>query len=105
MRSAAVTVCGPAVGTPDARAGANRGGHVGAGGRVHSIADRTEDHDPSKLDVTILRTQAKAALVGLGWKGSIAQVAVAAAAASLGPEAILETLILESLRRCPKPRA
>jgi hypothetical protein len=92
-------------GTPtEAHAVANRGAHVGATVRL-TIADDTADRrPPSKLDVTILRTQAKAALVGLGWKGPIAQAAVAAAAASQGPEATLESLILESLRRCPKPR-
>jgi hypothetical protein len=85
---------------------ANRGVHVGTAVRVSIAYDTTAPpRPPSKLDVTILRTQAKAALVGLGWKAPIAQAAVAAAAASLGPEAILETLILESLRRCPKPRA
>jgi hypothetical protein len=44
---------------------ANAGAHVGA---------------PSKLDAAILRTQAKAALTGLGWKPAIAHAAVAATA-------------------------
>jgi hypothetical protein len=59
----------------------------------------------SKLDTVILRTQAKAALVGLGWKPAIAGAAVAAAAVEHGADLTLERLIFESLRRCPVPRA
>jgi len=59
--------------------------------------------ESNKLDVAILRTQAKQALVGLGWKSAIAQAAVAAAAATLGDGAPLERLIVEALRRCPRP--
>jgi Holliday junction resolvasome RuvABC DNA-binding subunit len=55
---------------------------------------------PAKLDVAIVRTQAKQALAGLGWKPAIANPAVAAAAAALGAEATLERLIFEALRRC-----
>jgi hypothetical protein len=58
---------------------------------------------PSKLDVAVVRTQAKEALIGLGWKSAIAQAAVAAASASLGTQAALEPLIFEALRRCPQP--
>jgi hypothetical protein len=57
---------------------------------------------PPKLDATIVRTQAKAALVRLGRKPAIAQVAVAAALAALGAEAPLERLIFEALRRCSR---
>ncbi len=67
---------------------ANRNAHVGA---------------PTKLDAAILGTQAKEALVGLGWKPAIAQAASAAASAALGTGATLERLIFEALRRCPKP--
>jgi hypothetical protein len=59
----------------------------------------------SRLGATILCTQAKAALTGLGWKPAIAQAAVAAAAAARGAGVTLEQLIIESLRRCPVPRA
>jgi HNH endonuclease len=59
----------------------------------------------SKLDGAIVRTQAKAALIGLGWKPTIAHAAVAAAAAALGTELALERLIVEALRRCPVPSA
>jgi hypothetical protein len=67
---------------------ANRNAHVGA---------------PTKLDAVILCTQAKEALVGLGWKPAIAQAAVVAAAAALGTEVTLERLIFEALRQCPRP--
>jgi len=74
----------------DAHVGAvaNRSAHVGA---------------PTKLDAAISCTQAKEALVGLGWKPAIAQAAVAAASTALGAKATLDRLIFEALRRCPKP--
>jgi hypothetical protein len=59
----------------------------------------------SKLDAAVLHAQAKQALVGLGWKPAIAQSAVAATLAALGPAAPLEQLIFEALRRCPRPTA
>jgi len=55
----------------------------------------------AKLDAAILRTQAKQALTGLGWKPAVAQTAVAAAVAAQGSDATLERLIFEALRRCP----
>jgi Holliday junction resolvasome RuvABC DNA-binding subunit len=75
---------------------------------VGAAADTLEHRDihagaPSKLDVAVVRTQAKEALIGLGWKSAIAQAAVAAASASLGTQAALEPLIFEALRRCPQP--
>src|SRR5882724_4124042 len=72
--------------------------HVGtvANGNAHVGA-------PTKLDAAITRTQAKEALVGLGWKPAIAQAAVAAASAGLAAEVKLEPLIFEALRRCPRP--
>jgi Holliday junction resolvasome RuvABC DNA-binding subunit len=57
----------------------------------------------SKLDGAIVRSQAKTALIGLGWKPTTAHTAVAAAAAALGTELALERLIVEALRRCPVP--
>ena len=71
-----------------ADAAAKAGAHVGA---------------PTKLDVAIIRTQSKDALIGLGWKPAIAHAAVAAASAALGADATLERLIFEALRRCPQP--
>ena len=58
----------------------------------------------ARLDATILCTQAKAALTGLGWKPAVARAAVEAAVAQ-GSEMTLEQLIFDSLRRCPVPRA
>jgi hypothetical protein len=56
------------------------------------------------LDAAIVRTQAKAALVGLGWKPAIAAGAVAAAFDD-GECESLERTIVAALRRCPMPRA
>jgi hypothetical protein len=50
-----------------------------------------------------LRTQARDALVGLGWKIAIASSAVDEAWARLGADASIEMLIREALRRCPRP--
>jgi Holliday junction resolvasome RuvABC DNA-binding subunit len=57
----------------------------------------------NKLGDAVICTQAKEALVGLGWKAPIAQAAVAAARETLGDATTLERLILEALRRCPRP--
>jgi Holliday junction resolvasome RuvABC DNA-binding subunit len=59
----------------------------------------------SKLDAAILRTQAKTALTGLGWKPAIAHAAVTAAAAGAAPDVTLEQLIYASLRHCPVPKS
>jgi len=55
----------------------------------------------SELDATIVRAQARDALVGLGWTPSIARAAVDAAWSHVGPAVALEPLIREALRRCP----
>ena len=78
----------PANGNAHVDAVANGNAHVGA---------------HMKLDSAIVRTQAKEALVDLGWKPAIAQAAVSAASAALGAETTLERLIFEALRRCPRP--
>jgi len=75
----------------------NHNAHVGAVGSGNAHV-----HAPARLDAAIVRTQAKEALVGLGWKPAIANPAVAAAAAALGAEATLERLIFEALRRCSR---
>ncbi len=87
---------------------ATAGAHVGAAMHsnawVGAIANRNADVGaPTKFDAAILGTQAKEALVGLGWKPAMAQAASTAAAAALGTGATLERLIFEALRRCPKP--
>jgi HNH endonuclease/RuvA, C-terminal domain len=69
------------------------------------VAEHSAHVGASKLDAAILRTHAKEALVGLGWKAAIAVPAVSAAATALGSEVTLERLIFESLRRCPIPEA
>jgi Holliday junction resolvasome RuvABC DNA-binding subunit len=48
-----------------------------------------------------VRTRARDALVGLGWKPSIARAAVDEAWSHVGSDAALEPLIREALRRCP----
>ena len=72
--------------------------HVGATAKANTHVGAT-----AKLDAAIVRTQAKEALIGLGWKPAIAQAAVAAASAVLGTETTLEQLIFEVLRRCRRP--
>ncbi len=57
------------------------------------------------LDTTIVRIQARDALVSLGWKQSIARAAVDEAWSHVGPAAAVEILIREALRRCPRPTA
>ncbi len=55
------------------------------------------------LDAAVVRTQARDALVGLGWKSGIARTAVDEACPHVGTAAEVEVLIREALRRCPKP--
>lgn len=59
----------------------------------------------SQLDTAILRTEARAALTGLGWKAAVAHAAVERAAAALGADMTIEQLIFASLKECPAPRA
>ena len=86
-----------------------RAGSCDADGR--SVDDRGADRrKPAasrrgvgcKLDMAVLRTEAKDALVDSGWTATIARAAVAAAAEALGPDVTLERLVFESFRRCPK---
>ena len=58
---------------------------------------------PSRLDDAIVRTQARDALVGLGWKPHVARTAVEEAMSHVGRDPSLEGLIREALRRCPRP--
>jgi hypothetical protein len=59
----------------------------------------------TRWNATLISTQAKQALVGLGWKPKIAAAAVQAAASALGADIPIEQLIVEALRRCPRPSA
>ncbi len=84
-------------------AGAHVGATIHSNAQVGAVANcNAHVGAPTKLDAAILGTQAKEALVGLGWKPAIAQAASAAASAALGTDATLERLIFEALRRCPK---
>ena len=64
---------------------------------------RSDAGSSAKLDITIVRTQARDALVGLGWKPAIARAAVDEAWSHVGPAVAVDMLIREALRRCPKP--
>jgi hypothetical protein len=55
------------------------------------------------LDATIVRAQARDALVGLGWRPAIARTAVDEAWSHVGPVVAVEMLIREALRHCPRP--
>jgi hypothetical protein len=59
---------------------------------------------PRRFDAAVARTQARDALVGLGWKPVVARAAVDEAIAACGSGLSLEVLIRESLRRCPLTR-
>ena len=83
---------------------ANTSAHVGAGS-MKIVSAGAQEGASSKLDAAILRTQAKTALTGLGWKPAIAHAAVTAAAAGAAPDVTLEQLIYASLRHCPVPKA
>jgi hypothetical protein len=58
-----------------------------------------------RLDAAIFCSQARDALVSLGWRPAIARATVDAAWSHAGPQVTLETLVREALRRCPKPRS
>ncbi|HVK84780.1 MAG TPA: hypothetical protein VM513_11765 [Kofleriaceae bacterium] len=68
-------------------------------------APTTSNDGPSRFEQVALRTQARDALVGLGWKPAIAASAVDDALAAGHANVPLEQLIREALRRCPVPRA
>jgi hypothetical protein len=77
---------------------------TGVDSTMLSVAETGIDGKTSRTSAAVLRTQAKAALIGLGWRPGVAHAAVAAAATQ-GTDMTLERLIFESLRRCPKPTA
>jgi hypothetical protein len=91
-----------AVGHGNPHVGAPGHGNVHVGAPGHG---NVQVGAPAKLDAAIVRTQAKEALVGLGWRPATANAAVAVASAALGTEATLERLIFEALRRCPRAGA
>ena len=68
----------------------SRSSHVGIRHQTPPAKARSANKTPleppaSNLDAAVLRVQGKQALVGLGWKPAIAESAVAAALAALGP--------------------
>jgi len=75
--------------------------HEGNGAQGNGAASL--EPPASTLDAAVLRVQGKQALVGLGWKPAIAEPAVSAALAALGPAVRVEQLIAEALRRCQRP--
>jgi HNH endonuclease len=96
---------GAHVDAANAAPAARPGAHVDAANAAPAARPGAHVDAAGKLDGAILRTQAKAALIGLGWKPATAHAAVAEAAAAQGTDVALEHLIVEALRRCPVPRA
>jgi len=90
---------GAHVGTND-----NQRAHVGTNAsQVRAHVGTNHEPPISRFGAVAMRTQARDALVGLGWKPGIAKAAVEEACASVGTDAGIELLIREALRRCPKP--
>jgi cytochrome c peroxidase len=85
----------------------HRSTHLGTlvveGDKVQRPNAPAPSHVGSRLDHAIVRTQARDALVGLGWKPNIARTAVDEARSHVGCDVTLEELIWEALRRCPRP--
>ena len=72
-------------------------------GRGRPAVDPPAERERSKFALVALKTEAKRALVQLKFKNHEATHAVEAAATHVGPDATLETLLFEALRRCPRP--
>jgi len=66
-------------------------------------APTSDSSATAKLDAAIARTQARDALVALGWKSAIARAAVDEAWSHVEPTVAIDVLIREALRRCPRP--
>lgn len=80
------------------RAGAHVG--VGVGVAVGSMGAPPAS-GPDKLQLAKLRTQAKDALIKMGWKPTEAQAAIVIAATRLDASATIEAWLREALRHCP----
>ncbi|MBA3454534.1 MAG: hypothetical protein H0T42_15700, partial [Deltaproteobacteria bacterium] len=78
--------------------------HVGSGpvGR-RPVGTGTNGRVSSRFEDARMRSQARDALAGLGWKPGIARAAVDEAIAHVGIDVRIEQLIHEALRRCPRP--
>ncbi|MDQ3337015.1 MAG: HNH endonuclease [Myxococcota bacterium] len=85
----------------------HRGVHRGTLEVVGNDVKRPNEpsHVGRTFEVAATRTQARDALVGLGWKPTIARAAVDEAIARIGHDPPLEELIREALRCCPRPTA
>jgi hypothetical protein len=79
--------------------------HALHAGRLGITGDgkRVDASNAQRLDLSIVRAQAKDALVGLGWSPAISRAAIDAAISALGTAAELRAVIREALRQCPKP--
>ncbi len=71
--------------------------------RAHAGTKGTQAAGGSRFELVAVRTQARDALVGLGWKIAIASRAVDEASAHVGANASIDVVIREALRRCPRP--
>jgi hypothetical protein len=90
--------------SPDPHAGSQNVQHGGgADDRRCAVRPAPTADRPSELIAT-QRAECARALVGLGWKSQIAHAATAAAINALGEAVPLERLIIDALRRCPRPR-
>ena len=70
---------------------------------VGAVASIRAPVGATRLDDAGGRSQAREALVGLGWSRTIARAAVDDACAHVGRSAAIEVVIRDALRRCPKP--
>ncbi len=78
-----------------------RHAHVGTKAR-HKKA-RATVAGAARFEHAVLQTQARDALVGLGWKPGIARAAVEEAWDGVGTDVSIDVLIRKALRRCPRP--
>ena len=65
--------------------------------------ERREQPTRSRFGDAAMRTQARDALVAMGWKPGLARAATDEAITSVGTDVPIAELIREALRRCPKP--
>jgi len=85
--------------------------HVGANERQRAYGGPKVRQEPrghaepaqSRFGDAAIRTQAREALVALGWKPGIARAATDEAITHVGADVPIEAVIRAALRRCPKP--
>jgi len=78
---------------------------VPAWARLHRRQEPRGHAEPAhvRFGDAAIRTQAREALVALGWKPGTARAATDAAIRHVGTDVPIEALIRAALRRCPKP--